>query len=45
MTWWLVDNNELIKAVAETFSIKICFVYIYIYIYIYIFVYIHIYNI
>ena len=22
---WLVDNNELVKAVAETFSIKICF--------------------
>ena len=22
----LVDNNELIKAVAEAFSIKICFV-------------------
>ena len=24
---WLVDNNELVKAVAETFSIKICFAF------------------
>ena len=23
----LVDNNELVKAVAETFSIKICFAF------------------
>ena len=38
---WFVDNNELIKAVAEIFSIIIyylflLFPYIYIYIYIYI---------
>ena len=24
---WLVDNNELIKAVAEIFSVKIAFVF------------------
>ena len=33
---WLVDNNDLVKAVAETFSIKICFVFPWINIYIYI---------
>ena len=44
---WLADNNELVKAVAETFSIKICslslstLLYIYI-IYIYILLYIYI---
>ena len=26
---WLVNNNELVKAVAETFSIKICFVFVF----------------
>ena len=47
---WLADNNELVKAVAETFSIKICslslstLLYIYI-IYIYISYYIYIYTI
>ena len=45
---WLVDNNELVKTVAETFSIKICFVFslnilcVYIYIYIYRHTYIYI---
>ena len=40
---WFVDNNELVKAVAETFSIKICFVYlIYMCVYIYKYIYIYI---
>ena len=42
----LVDNNELIKAVAEIFSVKIVFVFslntLYIHIYIYIHTYIYI---
>ena len=40
---WLVDNNELIKAVAETFSIKICFYFFFEYLYIYIYIYIYTY--
>ena len=44
----LVDKNELIKAVAKTFSIKICFfleylTYMYVCIHTYIHTYIHIY--
>ena len=42
----IVDNNELIKAVDETFSITIWFAFslIYIYIYIYtLYIYIYIY--
>ena len=43
----LVDNNELIKAVAEIFSVKIVFVFSLntLYIHIYIYTYIHIYKI
>ena len=37
----LVDNNELIKAVDETFSITIWFAFSLIYIYIYIHIYIY----
>ena len=29
----LVDNNELVKAVAETFSIKICFVFVFVFVF------------
>ena len=39
---WLVDNNELIKTVAEIFSVKIVFVFSYIYIYIDTYIYMYI---